>query len=303
MSGWFLLLFTALLIAPIPLPTTAAQSDTCDPDAEYTAFADPQRVTIQGYDNDAMEPFMSRDGNYLFFNNRNVPTVNTNLHWARRVDDLTFDYMGEIEGVATPDLEGVPTMDHVGRFYFVSTRSYNSTLSTLYTGYFDEGALSDVRLVPGVSREVPGLVNFDVEVSPYGEHLYFVDARFNQSGQPQTADLVIAERQEGGFRRLAESDELMQFINTELLEYAAAISADERELFFTRVDFEAAEIAPPQIYRAYREDTDAPFGCPARVSAIEGFVEAATYSPDEQALYYHRLENQRFVIYRVTRAG
>lgn len=37
------------------------------------AFADPERVTIQGYDGDAMEPFLSRDGRFLLFNNRNDP--------------------------------------------------------------------------------------------------------------------------------------------------------------------------------------------------------------------------------------
>jgi hypothetical protein len=43
-----------------------------------------------------MEPFVSRDGKYLFFNNLNEPLVNTNLHWAERVDDLHSKHRGEI---------------------------------------------------------------------------------------------------------------------------------------------------------------------------------------------------------------
>ena len=45
--------------------------------SEYTAFGNPQRVTIQGYNDHAMEPFITRDGRYLFFNNLNDPAVNT----------------------------------------------------------------------------------------------------------------------------------------------------------------------------------------------------------------------------------
>ncbi len=62
--------------------------------SEYTAFANPQRVTIQGYNDHAMEPFITRDGRYLLFNNLNQPSVNTNLHYAERIDDVTFEYMG-----------------------------------------------------------------------------------------------------------------------------------------------------------------------------------------------------------------
>jgi hypothetical protein len=38
------------------------------------------------------------------------------------------------------------------------------------------------------------------------------------------------------------------------------------------------------------------------VTAIDGFVEAPTLSPDGRALYYHRLEADRFTIWRTERA-
>src|SRR5277367_744711 len=71
---------------------------------ESTVFQNPQRITIEGYEDDAMEPFVTRDGKYLFFNNLNEPRVNTNLFWAERVDDLHFKFRGEIKGVNTPAL-------------------------------------------------------------------------------------------------------------------------------------------------------------------------------------------------------
>ncbi len=39
--------------------------------AVFGVFTNPQPVTIEGYSQDAMEPFISPDGNYLFFNNSN----------------------------------------------------------------------------------------------------------------------------------------------------------------------------------------------------------------------------------------
>ena len=107
-------------------------------------YDNPERVTILGYDDDAMEPFITRDGRYLLFNNLNEPTVNTDLHYAERVDDVTFRYRGKLDGANTPALEGVATMDRDGVLYFVSTRSYAETFSTIYRGRFANGKVTGV---------------------------------------------------------------------------------------------------------------------------------------------------------------
>ena len=163
-----------------------------------------------------MEPFLSRNGQTLLFNNRNDPSVNTDLHLATRVDSLTFRSLGRLASA-------------------------------------------------------------------------------------NTADLVLARRTSGGFERHSDSDVLLQNVNTDAaLEYAAAISSDGRELFFNRV--EAIDgVASPAIYRAARPSLDAPFGIPQRVAAMTGFVEDATFGPDDRAVYYYKRENNRFVLYRVSR--
>ena len=89
-------MFCRLLVALCLASAAAVQSLTV-PDSK-AQFSNPQRVTVRDYDGDAMEPFLTRDGRILFFNNLNEPTVNTNLHWAERFDDLTFQYRGEIAG-------------------------------------------------------------------------------------------------------------------------------------------------------------------------------------------------------------
>ena len=262
----------------------------------FTEFANPQRVSIIGYTDHAMEPFITPDGRYLLFNNSNNPAVDTNLHYAEYVSDLTFTYRGEIVGANTAALEGVPTMDTAGNLYFVSTRSYTQTLSKIYHPQFINGAVSAVALVAGISKQILGQVNFDVEISPDGNFMYFVDGLFSGQPVPDAADLVLAVRTGNGFEREPSSPAIFANINTAALEYAAAISAKGTELFFTRlIGVQSA------IYHAWRPTTNTPFGEPQRIEVIDGFVEAPTLSADGRRLYYHKRDGALFVIYRVTR--
>ena len=265
---------------------------------DYRGFGAPHLVTIRGYDGHAMEPFLTCDGRYLLFNNLNDPKENTNLHYAEGNDDLTFDYKGEIRGVNTAALEGVPSMDQDGRLYFVSPRSYGETFSTIYRGRFKDGSVDGVELVPGVSRQQPGVVNFDVEISGDGKTMYTVDALF-EGGGPKTADFAIAIRDGTGFTRDPKSREILEHVNTGALEYAADLSADGLELFFTRVN--SPPTSPPAIFRAARTSQDGPFETPQRVAGPTGFVEASTLSHDGTTIYYHTKERGRFVIYCMKR--
>ena len=284
-----------LRVLVILLCNAIAQSALCGTPG-FTEFAMPERVTILGYADHTMEPFISADGRYLFFNNSNDPAVDTNLHYAEYLSDLTYTYKGQITGANTDALEGVPTMDSAGNFYFVSTRSYEQTLSTIYGGQFINGLLNNVALVPGLSKQILGQVNFDVEISTDGNFMYFVDGLFSGQPFPDAADLVLAIRNDTGFLRDPASAAIFATINTAALEYAAAISSNGTELFFTRLDG-----MQTGIYHAWRATADAPFGEPQRINVIDGFVEAPTLSADGRRLFYHRRDGALFVIYRVTR--
>jgi len=270
------------------------------PGPEYHGFGSPQRVAIRGYDGEAMEPFIARDGRYLFFNNRNDPRVDTNLHYAERVDDVTFDYRGELKGANSRVLDAVASMDRDGNFYFISTRSYFETLATVYRGRFRAGELSGVALVPGVSLGRRGMLVFDAEISPGGEALFLADGEFAGGQAPKSADLAVAIREGEGFRRHPASAEFFRNINTAALEYAPSISADLLELFFTRAASVSGSLQVG-IYRAQLRSRDDPFGPPERIAAITGLVEAPSLSGDGRSLYYHNPEGKRFVIYGVRR--
>jgi hypothetical protein len=266
----------------------------------YTAFKSPQRVEVVGYSGDAMEPFITRDGRYLLFNNRNDPAVDTNLYYAERIDDLHFRFRGEVRGANSTALDGVPSVSRDGTLVFISTRSYSATASTVYWAHFKNGVATGVELIPGVSKNLPGWVNFDAEISADGQSLIAVDSQFNSSHQPKSATLFLLRRHGRGFERLPDAEDPFKNINGDDLVYAPAESEDERELFFTKVHAITPD-ALPQIWRAARKSKLDPFGSPQPIAAISGFAEAPTISSDGHSLYYHRREGDRYVIYRVTR--
>lgn len=265
-----------------------------------TTFANPQSVMLIGYSGHAMEPFISHDGRVLLFNNSNDPKENTELHWAERVTDLRFRYRGKIEGVNSPALEGVPSLDRDGWLYFVSTRSYETSLATIYRARFRNGAATDPELVPGLSLNIPGMVNFDLEISADGTWLVGVDGDLTGGPIPRSADMFIARRTGAGFERVANSQDLLRALNTTDLEYAPAISRDGLELFFTRMTG-ALWWRKLTIEHAVRATTDAPFGPPKTIAAIEGTVEAPSLSSDGRTLYYHAKTGDLYRLYAVTR--
>ncbi len=264
----------------------------------YTAFSNPTRVTITGYTGDAMEPFISKDGQYLFFNNRNDPAVNTDLYYASRVDDQTFTFLGPVPGVNSPALDAVASLDSLGNLFFVSTRSYSTSLSTIYSGQFGSAGVANVALVPGVSLQQSGKVNFDAEISADGQSLWFDDGDYSM-GSPTAASIAIANRQGTTFVRQANSGALLAAVNTADLNYAPCISVDGLELFFTRASTAAG--ATPAIYRATRHDTNSAFTTPELVGGATGYVEAPSLSADGHLLYFHQMVNGAFVIYHLQR--
>jgi hypothetical protein len=266
----------------------------------YGAFVNPQAVTIQGYSGSAMEPFISPDGRYLLFNTSNVAPGIPALQVATRIDAHTFVYGGEIQGANEPGvLSGTPAIDHEGNLYFVSPRSYPQTLSTIYAGAFSSGLVSGVHLVSGVSGGTPGVVDFDVGVSPDGATLYISVGQFGISSGPKSSVLAMFDKTAGSFAPDPRSAGLLKAVNRPgMLDYAASISTDGLELFFTRA---SPTLGKPAIYRAARKKISGPFGNVQRIGAISGFAEAPSISADGTTLYYHELVGSQFEIQSVSR--
>ncbi len=273
-------------MTPAPTPTV------------YSEFANPTLVTITGYTGDAMEPFISKDGQYLFFNNRNDPSVNTDIFYAQRVDERTFAFLGPVPGADGPELDAVASLDTLGNFYFISTRSYSTSLATVYSGHLTAAGVTNVGLVSGISLQRSGQINFDAEISADGQTLWFDDGDYS-TGSLTAANIVIANKQGSTFVRQTDSADLLAAVNNSDLNYAPSITVDGLELFFTRAS--PASGAAPAIYRTTRSDTHSAFGTPELVGGASGFVEAPSLSADGHLLYFHKLVNGTFVIYCLQR--
>lgn len=289
-------------------------------------FANPRAVTIYGYVGDAMEPYISRDGSILFFNNLNAATLSngeendTDIHYAARVDDVTFEYIGPVIGASEDnliqqnELEGVPTMDGQGRFYFIRTVDYldNSSenyLRSIYSADYANGSLTDIQSVTNLRTDrqagdspIPGELNFDVEIHQGGQVLYFVQGIFSGSAFPDEADIGIANKNAGEFIVDAASEDLFEQINTNNLEYAAAISTNQLELYFTRASGNSFLGFDFEILVATRDSLSQAWRTPVVIEAIQGEVtEGPSITADGILLYYHQKVDGIFQIFVVRR--
>jgi Tol biopolymer transport system component len=265
---------------------------------DYTAFKPAQPVLISGYRGDAMEPFVSRDGNRLFFNDRNDPGADTNLFFAVRTGPLQFRFAGPVTVANSTTLDAVASVDTSDQLYFVSVRSYPSSLKTIYMARLSGDNHPVALPVEGVSRLTPGQVNFDAEISGDGHHLWFVDGLFDGGPVPKRASIATASGSGLHFVRDSDSDVRLRRVNADGLNYAPSVSKDGRELFFTRMV--VGPSALPVICRSVA-GADGVFGEPQQVAAAAGFVEAPSLSDDGRSLYFHRRDGDRYVIFRADR--
>lgn len=263
-------------------------------------FGAPQSVALEGYSGHAMEPFIARDGSALFFNSRNGPSDQTDIYWAERIDDLRFRFRGAVAGANSDALDGVPSLARDGTFALISPRAFEARHATIWTGRWDGRALSALQLQTALSPGPPPRFNMDAEISADGARLYFTDNIWAPV-MPRTSDLRLAVRVNGVWRRAPETDAWFARVNTAALEYAAAISENELELYFTRLT--RPFLRPPrlEIMVATRRSPNVAFAEPARIRSIEGFVEGPTVAPDG-ALYFHAKINEHHRIMRAPRA-
>ena len=258
----------------------------------------PAPVRIDGYAGEAMEPFVSRDGRFLFFNTRNDPGADTNIHFAAAEGDR-FLYLGVLGGTVSPDLDAVSTMSASRRFCFVSPREYRKTLNSVWCGRFDGTKVTSAASQTSLASARLGRLIFDVELSADGNTLYFAEGTFSGGAVPDEADIEMAVLTAQGYVRSPSSKRIFANVNTSALEFAPAISPDSLELWFTRI----TGIWPfqsPTIFRTARRSPSEPFAPPTRVTVIEGFVEAPTFAPDG-SIYFHKREDGRYRLWHLPR--
>ena len=298
-SRLFELLFLVIVF------TNCEKEETTNLDI-VSEFSNEQKVIITGYSSDVMEPFISKDGNYLFFNN--LQSVNgKELYYAERVDDTTFEFKGEIQGVNSTDVDGNPTMDEHSNFYFISTRNLNVGIKTIYSGVFNNGIITGLHQINGtINITTPNWINMGVEISKNGNTLFASNAKFNLGENfPREGIIRFAIKDGNEFNIPSNETDILANINTDgAIEYAGELSANELELFYSQVTLSNPPVF--KLYYAKREHTNGNFGNPISITKpFEGnpnaFVEGPSLSNDGKKLYYHKLENGIFSIFMLSR--
>nr|WP_321230782.1 hypothetical protein [uncultured Psychroserpens sp.] len=264
----------------------------------YPSFGSEIEVIINGLSFDAMEPFLSPNGNYLFFNNLN-DGINTKLYYATKINDSTFNYVGELMGTnqtTSPHLDAVADMDIDGNFYWTSTRNYPTELNNLFHGTFNSGNVNTIARVQGdFNMNTPGWLVMDHGISLDGEFLYFNNARFDDTNcqGPCETTLGIAQKVNATtFSTLPNSSSILQNINdANYIYYAPCISSDNLELYFTRyLKGEITSSTAFQICVAVRSNASSEFSIPKVLfsETIANLIEAPTLTVDKNIIYYHQ---------------
>lgn len=269
-------------------------------------FTNEQKVTITGYSSDAMEPFISKDGNCLFFNNLQGAN-GKELYYAERIDDITFEFKGEIQGVNSTAVDGNPTMDEHNNFYFISTRNLDTGIKTIYSGVFNNGTVTGLHQINGtINISTSYWINMGVEISKDGNTLFTSNAKFNIGENfPHRGNIRFAIKNGNDFNIPNNETDILANINTDdAIEYAGELSADELELFYSQVTLSNPPVF--KLYYAKREQPNGKFGIPISITepfdgSINAFVEAPSLTNDGKKLYYHKLENGVFSIYMLSR--
>lgn len=289
--------FTTTLITLIIISCSSNDSDITE-SITYPSFGSKIEVTINDLSFDAMEPFISSNGNYLFFNNLN-DGINTKLFYATKINDSTFNYIGELTGAnqtTPPHLDAVADMDSNGNFYWTSTRNYPTELNNLFHGTFNVGNVIDIERVEGdFNMNTPGWLVMDHGISLDGQFLYFNNARFddaNCQGPCETTLGVAQKNNASTFSTLPNSASILQNINdANYIYYAPCISSDNLELYFTR--YLKGQITSGTIFEicvAVRSNSLSEFSIPKVLfsEVISNLIEAPTLTLDKNIIYYHR---------------
>lgn len=264
----------------------------------YPSFGSEIDVNITGLSFDAMEPFISPDGNYLFFNNLN-DGIDTKLFYATKINSSTFTFAGELTGTnqtSAPHLDAVADIDFNGNFYWTSTRNYPTELDNLFHGIFNSGNVINIGRVHGdFNMNNAGWLIMDHGISLDGNFLYFNNARFDSQNceGPCETNIGVAKKENATtFNKLPNSASILQNINdANYIYYAPSISSDNLELYYTRhLKGQITSNTVFEICVAVRNNSLDTFSVPKVLFSelVSNLIEAPTITVDKRIIYYHK---------------
>lgn len=281
----------------------------------YPVFGNEIPVTINGLTFDAMEPSISADAHYLFFNSLNNGST-TALYYATKINDSTFNYAGALTGAdqtTPPYLDAVASSDSANNFYWTSTRNFPTQFDNYFHGTFNGTDVVNIGRVHGTFYIYStGWIMMDASINYSGNLLYYTNAYFGPTyagcGIPCEAKLGVAQKlNDSTFSKLSNSDGIMQNINdTNYVVYAPNISNNGLELYYTRV-LKSNLAQGTEICVSFRTNLTDTFSLPSVFYPASTLTpEATTLTSDQLEIYYHKKEGGLFKIflrYRIVTTG
>lgn len=256
----------------------------------YPVFGSEKNVTITGLSFDAMEPCLSPDENYLFFNSLNGG--NKSIYYATRVNDTVFTYVGEVGGVnqtTAQHIDAAPSLDSADNFIWISTRNYPANMDNLHHGKFNSGNVPAIGRIHGnFYIYSPGWVIMDQTTSYDGKYLYYNNAYFNNCSVPCEAKIGIAQKlNDSTYYKISNTDTILKNVNdTSCLVYAPFLTKDGLELYYTRM---VKGSFNTEICVSVRNTPADTFSAPLVIySDFPNSPEAATLDTGKQKMYYHK---------------
>ena len=260
----------------------------------YPIFGNEISVTINGLIFGVQDPFISSDGNTLVFNDANsVP--NMNLYYATKVNDSTFNYVGQIAGAneTTPNHRNLSSsMDSSNNYFWTTLRNYNPPTSyeSLMHGTYNSGNVTSIRKIYGdIYITIPNWIVMDAEISYDGNYLYYDNAYFGSGcGNSCNPQLNIAQKvNDSTFNKLPNSAAILSNVNdTNYLIYVPQITKDGLELYFTRG---STITGNTEICVAVRNSPVDTFSLPSVLVSQNGWLpEAPSLTTNKNILYYHK---------------
>jgi hypothetical protein len=279
-----------------------------------TEWSGETLVEIDGYSANAMEPKTSADQVVLFWNDKPASDDAMNIHYAVKQSNGRYLYIGTLPGTVSTALDGVPSIDSAGNFYFTSLRTYTSNLQTIFSGQVNviaTNSLSIINVAPAdsnVSLKQSGKVDMDVDVSWDGTMMLASRATFSGKSYPDSSYLELFSVSNRTASSVTNSSTLLKSVNlAECRVYAPTLSNDMKELYFTvfpaNVDPTASDF---RIVVAKRNSISDPFGTGAIIKGITGDLTegpSITYNDSGKTLFYHKKDPStgQYKIYKVTR--